>query len=196
MGAPHLTPKLANPAKSSMTVYQWRRRTYGRHGKMAGNMANFAIRAARPGDEGLVLALLRELAEYEKLLDRFHINEEIVRRDYLGERPLLHCDLAFEDEEPVGCATWYWTYHSFAARRGIYLEDLFVRPQTRGKGFGKALLAHLAKTAVDAGGAQVEWEVLPWNTPSIEFYELIGAKKLTDWFVYNLSGEALQKMGS
>jgi diamine N-acetyltransferase len=159
-------------------------------------MANFSIRRARAGDEAAVHALLRELADYEKLLDRFHITEEIVRRDYLCAQPLLNCDLAFEGDAPVGIATWYWTYHSFAARRGIYLEDLFVRPSTRGKGYGKALLAHLAKTAVEAGGAQVEWEVLPWNTPSIEFYESIGAKKMNDWFVYNLSGEALQKMGS
>jgi len=148
------------------------------------------------GDEAVVLTLLRDLAEYEKLLDKFHITAEVIARDYFCAQPLLNCDLAFEGGEPVGCATWYWTYHSFAARRGIYLEDLFVRPQTRGKGYGKALLAHLAKTAADADGAQVEWEVLPWNKPSIDFYESIGAKRLSDWYVYNLSGEALKKMGS
>lgn len=159
-------------------------------------MANFSIRKARSGDEGIVLALLRELAEYEKLLDRFHITAEVIARDYFCAQPLLNCDLAFEGDNPVGCATWYWTYHSFAARRGIYLEDLFVRPDTRGKGHGKALLAHLAKMAVGANGAQVEWEVLPWNKPSIDFYESIGAKRLQDWYVYNLSGDALKKMGS
>nr|AIA15405.1 Acetyltransferase (GNAT) family [uncultured bacterium] len=159
-------------------------------------MANFSIRRAQSGDEDLVLALLRDLAEYEKLLDKFHITADVIARDYFREQPLLNCDLAFEGDTPVGCATWYWTYHSFAARRGIYLEDLFVRPQTRGKGYGKALLSHLARTAVENGGAQVEWEVLPWNTPSIEFYELIGAKRLSDWYVYNLSGDALKKMGS
>ena len=159
-------------------------------------MNDFMIRRARKGDERIVLTLLRELAEYEKLLDRFHIDETVISRDYFGETPLLNCDLAFEREEPVGLATWYWTYHSFAAQRGIFLEDLFVRPQTRGKGYGKALLAHLAKTALETGGQQVSWEVLPWNTPSIEFYESIGATKLTDWLVFNLTGDALKKLGS
>ena len=159
-------------------------------------MNGLTIRKARKGDEDLVLTLLHELAEYEKLLDRFHITSEIIARDYFREQPLLNCDLAFEGGTPMGIAAWYWTYHSFAAQRGIYLEDLFVRPAARGKGYGKALLVHLAKTAVDAGGAQIAWEVLPWNTPSIEFYELIGAKKLTDWLVYNLSGDALQKLAS
>lgn len=159
-------------------------------------MANFTIRRARNGDEELVLTLLRELADYEKLLDRFHITKEIIIRDYFRELPLLNCDLAFEDEKPVGCATWYWTYHSFAARRGIFLEDLFVRPQTRGKGYGKALLSHLAKTALGNGGGQVEWEVLDWNQPSIDFYESIGAKRQGGWHTYRLENEALKKMAS
>lgn len=159
-------------------------------------MTNFSIRRARNGDESLVLSLLHALASYEKLLDRFHIDEEVIRRDYLCERPLMNCDIAFEGDTPVGIATWYWTYHSFAARRGIFLEDLFVTPETRGNGYGRALLSHLARMAVEANGAQVEWEVLPWNTPSIDFYENIGAKRLSDWYVYNLSGDALKKMAS
>lgn len=165
-------------------------------GKKAGDMAIFSIRRARCGDENLVLTLLRELAEYEKLLDRFHITEEIVRRDYLGERPLLNCDLAFDGDAPAGIATWYWTYHSFAARRGIFLEDLFVRPQTRGKGYGKALLSQLARNALAAHGGQVEWEVLDWNQPSIDFYESIGAKRQGGWHTYRLENEALEKMAS
>ncbi|MGN6147431.1 MAG: GNAT family N-acetyltransferase [Rhizomicrobium sp.] len=159
-------------------------------------MTNFFIRKAGSGDEGVVLSLLRELADYEKLLDRFHITEEIVCRDYLGERPLLNCDLAFEGETPVGVATWYWTYHSFAARRGIFLEDLFVKPQIRGKGYGRALLAHLARTALGNGGGQVEWEVLDWNEPSIAFYESIGARRQGGWFTYRLQDEALKKMAT
>jgi GNAT superfamily N-acetyltransferase len=159
-------------------------------------MTQFSIRPARGGDEGVMLSLLRGLAEYEKLLDKFHIDESVVRRDYLGEQPVAHCDLAFEGDDPVGVATWYWAYASFAARRVLYLEDLFVLPRTRGKGYGKALLAHLAKTAVDAGAARVSWQVLPWNTPSIEFYESLGAQKLTDWLVFDLSGDALKRLGA
>jgi GNAT superfamily N-acetyltransferase len=159
-------------------------------------MENFSIRRAARGDEDLVLALLRELADYEKLLDKFHITAKTIARDYFGAQPLLNCDLAFEGDKPVGCATWYWTYHSFAARRGIFLEDLFVRPQTRGKGYGKALLAHLARSALDAGGGQVEWEVLDWNQPSIDFYESIGAKRQGGWHTYRLEDAALKKMGS
>ncbi|HEY8947300.1 MAG TPA: GNAT family N-acetyltransferase [Rhizomicrobium sp.] len=179
-----------------MTVYQLVHRTYGPARNKVGDMANFSIRAARQGDEGLVLTLLRELADYEKLLDRFHITEEIIGRDYFGERPMLNCDLAFEGDAPVGIATWYWTYHSFAARRGIFLEDLFVRPQTRGKGYGKALLSHLARNAIDGRGGQVEWEVLDWNQPSIEFYEGIGARRQGGWHTYRLEGDALKKMAS
>ena len=157
-------------------------------------MENFSIRRAVRGDEGVVLTLLRDLAEYEKLLDKFHITAEVIARDYFGAQPLLNCDLAFEGDKPVGCATWYWTYHSFAARRGIFLEDLFVRPQTRGKGYGKALLSHLARSALEAGGGQVEWEVLDWNQPSIDFYESIGAKRQGGWRTYRLENAALKKM--
>jgi GNAT superfamily N-acetyltransferase len=152
------------------------------------------IRSAAIGDEALVLSLLHELADYERLLDKFHVTEEIVRSDYLGASPLLNCELAFEADSPVGVMTWYWTYASFAATRGIYLEDLFMRPQVRGKGYGKALLGHLAKKAVDAGASRIEWSVLTWNSPSIEFYERIGARKPDDWFVYRLSDSALLKM--
>jgi GNAT superfamily N-acetyltransferase len=158
-------------------------------------MSDLSIRPARPGDEELVLKLLRELAEYEKLVDRFHITTEVIRRDYLGEQPLCNCELAYEGDKPVGVATWYWTYASFAATRGLYLEDLFVRPAFRGKGYGKALLAHLAKTAVAAGASRVDWQVLPWNKPSIEFYELLGAERLTDWLVYGLTGAPLKTLG-
>jgi diamine N-acetyltransferase len=159
-------------------------------------MENFSIRRAVRGDEGVVLTLLRDLADYEKLLDKFHITAEVIARDYFGAQPLLNCDLAFEGDKPVGCATWYWTYHSFAARRGIFLEDLLVRPQTRGKGYGKALLSHLARSALEAGGGQVEWEVLDWNQPSIDFYESIGAKRQGGWHTYRLEDAALKKMGS
>jgi GNAT superfamily N-acetyltransferase len=157
-------------------------------------MDQFTIRPGQLGDEALILQLLLELAEYEKLLEKFHITEEVIRRDYLGAQPLLHCDLAFEGSAAAGVATWYWNYSSFAAKRAIYLEDLFVRPKFRGKGYGKALLRHLAHIAVRAGAQSVEWSVLDWNKPSIEFYDSLGAKPVTGWYTYRLEGEALHRL--
>ena len=154
-------------------------------------MGTFEIRVARTGDESLIVELLRELAEYEKLLDRFHVTPEIVRRDYLGERSPISCDLAFEGGKPAGIATWYWTYGSFAAARKAYLADLFVRPEFRGKHYGKALIAHLAKQVVTKGGVGIDWEVLDWNKPSIDFYDNLGATSIKNWIAYNLSGDAL-----
>jgi GNAT superfamily N-acetyltransferase len=159
-------------------------------------MAEFHIRPAKMDDTDLILALLHELAVYEKLEDKFKITPAIVARDYFCERPLIYCDLLFEGDTPCGIAAWHWTYSSFAAARALYLEDLFVRPQYRGRGYGKALLEHLAQTAVKAGAVRMEWSVLPWNRPSIEFYELLGAERMTDWHIYRLSGDALHTLGS
>jgi GNAT superfamily N-acetyltransferase len=158
-------------------------------------VSSLTIRRARRGEAALILTLLRELAEYEKLLGSFHITEEVIRRDYLGEPALLNCDLAFAGGEPVGFATWYWTYASFAAARGIFLEDLYVRSKFRGQGHGKELLAHLARTAVAANAVRVEWSVLDWNKPSIEFYELLGARRHDGWYMYRLEHDALKKLG-
>jgi GNAT superfamily N-acetyltransferase len=155
----------------------------------------FEIRPAKQRDEDTIFSLLQALAEYERLTDKFKITREIILRDYLCERPMLNCDLAFADAKPVGIASWYWTYSSFAAKRALFLEDLFVLPEERGHGYGKALLAHLARTAVRADAVRVEWEVLDWNEPSIRFYESIGARKMTDWFVFQLSGDAMKKLG-
>lgn len=156
----------------------------------------FTIRAAKPGDEDLILTLLQELAAYEKLTAKFKITREIVARDFIGEHAPLKVDLLHEDGKPAGIATWYFTYGSFAASRGVFLEDLFVRPEFRGQGYGKALIAHLAKQAVKVGGSKVEWAVLDWNKPSIDFYESIGAERTNGWHIYSLGGEALAKLGS
>ena len=154
-------------------------------------MSNYSIRPARSGDEATIVALLRDLAAYEKLLDRFHITSDVVTRDYLCEQPLVFCDLLFDGETPAGIATWYWTYGSFAASRKAYLADLFVRPEFRGKHYGKALIAHLAKQVVTKGGVGIDWEVLDWNKPSIDFYDNLGATSIKNWIAYNLSGDAL-----
>jgi GNAT superfamily N-acetyltransferase len=156
----------------------------------------FSIRSARPGDEDIILALLYELAEYEKLTDKYKITREIVARDYLCDRPPIHTDLAYANEKPAGIATWYWTYSTFAAARGIYLEDLFVRPEFRGRGYGKALLANLAKHALAADAGRVEWSVLDWNEPSIQFYESLGAERVKGWHIYRLADDALKQFGT
>ena len=150
-------------------------------------MPDLTIRRALRGDEELILALLRELAEYEKLTHAFQLTKEIVTRDFFGSAPAAFCDLAYQGTKPVGLATWYWVYTTFGASRGIYLEDLYVRAEHRGSGYGKALLAHLAKEALARGAKRVEWSVLNWNKPSIEFYERLGAKPNTEWTIYRIS---------
>ncbi|HVZ91433.1 MAG TPA: GNAT family N-acetyltransferase [Rhizomicrobium sp.] len=160
-------------------------------------MQDFEIRSAREGDEGVVLALLRELAAYEKLLDRFRVTAEIVKRDYLSERPLIFCDLAIaRNEEALGLASWHWIYGSFAAAPKLYLADLFVRPEARSRGAGKALIAHLARRALAHGANAVEWEVLDWNKPSIAFYDRLGASPIKGWIGYSLAGEALERLAT
>jgi GNAT superfamily N-acetyltransferase len=156
-------------------------------------METYHIRAAKAGDEETIVVLLRALADYEKLLHRFRITSEIVRRDYLCDHPPIFCDLLFEGEAPAGIATWYWTYGSFAAARKIYLADLFVDPKFRGRHYGRALIAHLARRVLAQGGVGIDWEVLDWNKPSIDFYDALGASAIRDWIAYNLSGEALMR---
>jgi GNAT superfamily N-acetyltransferase len=154
-------------------------------------MSDFSIRAALASDSPLIVALLRELAEYEKLLDRFCLTEEAVKRDMMGAA--CHCDLAYAGDEAAGLVCWYWTYKSFGARRGLFIEDLYVRPRFRGQGMGKALLAHLAGEARKAGGF-LEWQVLDWNKPAIEFYGSLGAKPVEHWLNYRLEGEQLERL--
>jgi len=133
------------------------------------------IRRARPTETGLVLSLIRELAEYEKLLHEVEATEAMIDAALFGDNPLLFCEIAEWDGEPAGFAVWFVNFSTFSGRSGIYLEDLFVRPAYRGKGIGKALLAYLAKLCVEKGWARLQWSVLDWNTPSIAFYKSLGA---------------------
>jgi GNAT superfamily N-acetyltransferase len=160
---------------------------------VAGTMSDHFIRAALPSNAPVIVALLRELADYEKLLGHFTLTEDDVARDMFGAA--CHCDLVFQDTQPVGLATWYWTYKSFRARRGLFLEDLYVTPRCRGRGLGKLLLAHLAAKAHAAGGF-LEWQVLDWNAPSIAFYKSLGAAPWENWLTYRLDGAALESLGS
>ena len=149
------------------------------------------IRRARPDEAGLVLSLVRELAEYEKLLHEVEATEAMIAEALFGANPRVFCDLAEWDGEVAGFAVWFVNFSTFSGRAGIYLEDLFVRPALRGKGIGKALLAHLARECVANEWSRLQWSVLDWNTPSIEFYKSLGAVMLDEWTVCKVGGPAL-----
>jgi GNAT superfamily N-acetyltransferase len=159
-------------------------------------MTDLSIRRAAITDAPVILALLRELADYEKLLDRFRLDEALVVRNMLGGDAVAQCEIAFVGDQPAGLALWFWTYKSFRASRGIFLEDLYVRPQWRGRGIGKALLAELARAGGAAGGTFMEWFVLDWNAPAIDFYRGIGARTMDDWRICRLDGDALKGLGA
>ena len=149
------------------------------------------IRRARPDEAGLVLSLVRELADYEKLLHEVEATEATIGAALFGSNPRLFCDIAEWNGEVAGFAVWFINFSTFSGRSGIYLEDLFVRPAQRGNGIGKALLAHLAKQCVANGWGRLQWAVLDWNTPSIEFYQSLGAVMMNEWTICRVDGAAL-----
>src|SRR6266496_4041619 len=128
---------------------------------------SLAIRRARPDEARLVLSLVRELAEYEKLLHEVEASEADIGAALFGDNPRLFCEIAEWENEPAGFAVWFLNFSTFSGRSGIYLEDLFVRPALRGRGIGKALMVHLARRCIAQGWARFEWSVLDWNAPSI-----------------------------
>jgi len=152
---------------------------------------SLAIRAAEPGDAPVILAFIRELAEYEHLLHAVKTTEADVRSILFGPRPRAFCDIALSDGAPVGFALWFYNVSTFEGRHGLYLEDLYVRPAARGLGAGKALLATLARRCLDEGLARLEWTVLDWNTPTIAFYDALGATSKSEWITRQLTGDAL-----
>ncbi|MGY4572235.1 MULTISPECIES: GNAT family N-acetyltransferase [Bradyrhizobium] len=155
---------------------------------------SLTIRRARPDEAGLVFSLVRELAEYEKLLHEVHASEADIADALFGANPRLYCDIAEWNGEPAGFAVWFVNFSTFAGRHGIYLEDLFVRPALRGKGIGKALLVHLAKQCLGNGWSRLQWAVLDWNAPSIAFYKSLGAEMMDEWTICRVSGEALSAL--
>jgi GNAT superfamily N-acetyltransferase len=152
------------------------------------------IEPARPADTELIVSLVRELADYERLLDAVRIAPEDLQRDLFGPRAFAEAVIARVGDEPVGFALWFHNYSTFEGRAGLYLEDLFVRPAWRGHGHGEALLRHLARIAVERGCARFEWSVLDWNEPAIAFYRKLGAVALDDWTVQRVTGDALQAL--
>ena len=153
-----------------------------------------SIRPARPGEAGLVLKFVRELAEYEKLTHEVAATEAMLDTALFGEPRRVSCDFAEWDGEVVGFALWFLNFSTFSGRAGIYLEDLFVRPAHRGKGIGKALMIHLARKCRENGWDHFQWAVLDWNAPSIDFYKSLGAVLLDDWTVCRVSGAALTRL--
>ena len=158
---------------------------------MADAAAPLRIEPASEADVPLILGFIRELAEYERLLEHVVATEELLREQLFGERPGAEVVIARWRGEPVGFALFFHNFSTFVGRRGLYLEDLYVRPAYRGKGVGRALLAFLARTAVARGCGRLEWWVLDWNEPAIGFYRALGAQPMSDWTVFRLSGEPL-----
>ncbi len=153
------------------------------------------IRKAEPGDVPQILAFVRQLAEYEKLPHEVVATEEDLLRDGFDEAPPRYfCLMAEWEGAPAGFAFYFHTYSTWLGRWGMYLEDIFVLPELRGRGIGKALLVELARTAVKEKCGRVNWQVLDWNAPAIEFYRGLGAKMLTEWETFRLTGEALERL--
>jgi GNAT superfamily N-acetyltransferase len=154
---------------------------------------SLSIRAARRDDTALIFALVRELADYEKLADEVDATEDAISAALFSDAPRLYCDIAEWEGETAGFAVWFLNFSTFRGRHGIYVEDIFVRPACRGRGIGKALMVQLARRCVERGYARCEWAVLDWNAPSIAFYRSIGAKVLDEWKICRLSGDALTR---
>jgi GNAT superfamily N-acetyltransferase len=154
------------------------------------------IRTAVPADAPLILALIRELAEYERLSHEVDANEGMIAAALFTRSPRVFCEIAEWEGEPAGFALWFYSFSTFRGRHGLYLEDLFVRPVFRGKGIGKALLAGLARRCAEEGLPRLEWGVLDWNEPSIAFYRSLGALALDGWTKNRLEGAALARLAA
>jgi GNAT superfamily N-acetyltransferase len=161
-----------------------------------GDGRSFSIRAARPEDVETLVSLVRELAVYEKLEQRVSATSADFLRHLFGGTPAAEAVIALEGGEAVGFALWFTTFSTFRGQPGLYLEDIFVKPAHRGRGIGKALLATIARQAIERGYGRVEWSVLNWNTPAIGFYRSLGARPMDAWTVYRIDDEALQRLAT
>jgi GNAT superfamily N-acetyltransferase len=158
--------------------------------------AEVRVRPATADDADLILEFIQALADYEKLAHEAQATLNDIRRDLFGPKPRAFCDIAEIAGAPVGFALWFYNYSTFRGRAGIWLEDLFVRPEARGAGAGKALLAGLARRCAAEDLARLEWSVLDWNAPSIAFYDSLGALTMNEWTTRRMEGEALQGLAA
>ena len=154
------------------------------------------IKPATPADAPIILQLIRELAEFERLLHEVQATEEQLREQLFGARPGAEVVIARMGDEVAGFALFFHNFSTFLAKPGIYLEDLYVRQKFRGQGCGEALLRHLARLAIERGCGRLEWSVLDWNEPAINFYTKLGAVPMKEWTVFRLTGKALGQLGS
>jgi GNAT superfamily N-acetyltransferase len=152
------------------------------------------IRPAQRQDAGLLLTMIQELADYERASERVVGSEEMLAAALFDARPAAEAVIAEVGGQPVGFALFFSTFSTWLCQSGIWLEDLYVRPEHRGDGVGRALLAHMARMSVERGCGRVEWSALDWNTPALEFYERLGAARLNDWRGFRLEGEALRRL--
>jgi GNAT superfamily N-acetyltransferase len=157
---------------------------------------SLSIRAATPADISLIGQFIRDLAEYEKLAHAVRFDEAVMAQKLFGPRPYAEVLIGEIDGVPQGFALFFHNFSTFEGRPGIYLEDLFVRPDARGSGLGKALLGKLAGLAVERDCARLEWSVLDWNTPAIDFYKALGATPMDEWTVYRVDGGALNNLAA
>lgn len=155
-----------------------------------------SIRPASAADLPLIAQLIRDLAEYERLAHEVRFDHEVLRAKLFGPRPYAEVVIGELDGKPQGFALFFHNFSTFEGRPGIYLEDLFVRPEARGSGLGKALLSHLAALAVERDCARLEWSVLDWNEPAIGFYKKLGARLMDEWTVMRVDGDALTQLGA
>src|SRR5438093_8016639 len=155
---------------------------------------DFKIRSARVADVPIILQLIRDLATYERAPNEVWATVEQLVDVLFGKKPAAEILLAFENETPVGFAVFFHNFSTWLGRPGLYLEDLFVKPETRGRGYGRALLVHLAKIARDHNCGRMEWAVLTWNEPAIQFYNKLGAGSLDDWRVFRLTSDGIGRL--
>lgn len=161
---------------------------------MDANDRGFVIREASVEDVPLVLAFIRELAEYEKLLHEVKATEEVLRESLFGGRKVAEAIIGYHEDRPACFALFFHNFSTFLGQTGIYIEDLYVRPSFRGRGFGRAMFARLARLARDRGCGRLEWWVLDWNEPALRFYRALGAVPMSEWTVQRLSGKALERL--
>ena len=157
---------------------------------------NFQIRPARVEDVPVILQLIHDLATYERAPDEVSATEQQLVDVLFGEKPAAEVLLAFEEKSPVGFAVYFFNFSTWLGRAGLYLEDLFIKPEKRGKGYGRALLVELAKIARDRGCGRMEWAVLDWNEPAIKFYRSLGAKPMHEWTVFRLTRKGISELAS